>query len=299
MIKNNKPLSLLIVAAIYFLAFYACYFAFPLVNKSNTYLTILYLDIIATVIVFIFSVLFKNSSIYDPYWSVAPPVIATYLVFLNPEGNSVRQWILLILIFFWGIRLTLNWARGWKGLIHQDWRYTDISIKTGLMYWPVSFLGIHLMPTIFVFLGCLPLWYALTAANNIQFLDFLALTITLGAIIIEWMADQQLWIFRKKAISGQIMNTGLWSVMRHPNYFGEITFWGGMFLFGIAASGVVAAWTGIGFLGMVLLFNFISVPIMNKRNLARRPKYTEYMKITPALWPRWPKKGHKNKRTLP
>lgn len=284
---KNKPLSLIIVTVIYFIAFYACVLAYPLVEKGNTYLTVLYLDIIATVVVFFFSVIFKNSSIYDPYWSAAPPIIVVYLILLNPEGNINRQWIVLILVFIWGIRLTLNWIRGWNGIKHQDWRYTDIANKTGKMYWPVSFLGIHLMPTIFVFLGCLPLWYGLSSSTSIHFIDFLAIVFTLGAIIIEWVADEQLRSFRKTAKPGQVMNSGLWAFLRHPNYFGEIAFWGGIFIFALAASPNEAIWTGSGFLAMILLFRFISVPLMDKRNLARRPKYADYRKKVPALLPMW------------
>ena len=151
----SKLFSVTTVMLIYLLSFWAVYFIFPFINYPEDVVRVLIADVIATGIVFAFSVLFNNSSIYDPYWSVAPPIIVVHLMLLFPEGNYARQMIILGLVSFWGIRLTLNWIRGWPGLKHQDWRYTHISKKTGKLYWPVSFLGIHLMPTLFVFMGCL------------------------------------------------------------------------------------------------------------------------------------------------
>jgi steroid 5-alpha reductase family enzyme len=288
--KLSKPISLLIIFAVYAIAFAAVYFLFPYLPAENSFLQVLYADVVATVIVFFFSVLLKNSSTYDAYWSVVPPIIAIHLYLISPNGLLLRQAIVITLVFFWAVRLTANWARGWSGMHHQDWRYTNISEKTGIFYWPVSFLGIHLMPTIMVFLGCLPLWFSIASPQAFNFVDVFAILLTLAAVIFEWTADEQLRNFLKKAKKGQLMDKGLWSLTRHPNYLGEISFWAGMFLFGLAASGKDAAWTGIGVLGMILLFAFISIPMMDKRSLDRRSGYADYIKRVPALWIKWPKK---------
>ena len=112
-------------------------------------------DVAATVVIFIFSVIARNSSVYDPYWSVAPIPIALYWLsqpssdgFANP-----RHMLIFALVCLWALRLTTNWAYQWRGLGHEDWRYRDIKRQTGRFYWPVSFLGIHLMPTVLVFVG--------------------------------------------------------------------------------------------------------------------------------------------------
>src|SRR5262249_8802343 len=81
----------------------------------------------ATVVVFAFSVAADNSSVYDPYWSVAPMVIAPWLVARAAPGVPlVRQIVVVALVMAWGARLTWNWARGWQGLAHEDWRYVEI-----------------------------------------------------------------------------------------------------------------------------------------------------------------------------
>ncbi len=83
---------------------------------------------------------------------------------------------------------------------------------------------------------------------------------------------------------GRVADRGLWRFSRHPNYLGEIGFWWGMWLFALAAA-PDWWWTVVGPLAMVLLFAFVSVPMMDRRSLARRPAYAEHMRRVPALFP--------------
>jgi len=145
-------------------------------------------DLAATVVVFIFSVIANNSSVYDPYWSVAPvPIALFWLLQPGSDGFANPHHVLIfVLLCLWAIRLTANWADRWRGLGHEDWRYQDIHKQTGSWYWPVSFLGIHLMPTILVFLGSLALWPTLSDRNtHLTWLDGVAALVTLAAVIIE------------------------------------------------------------------------------------------------------------------
>ena len=280
---------MVLIISIYLIAYLSVYFLFPLIPFENTMLKVLTADIIATVMVFMFSIIFNNSSVYDPYWSVIPPFIVIYLMKLYPEGNDIRQIVVLLVVLFWSFRLTLNWLRGWHGIKHEDWRYVSIAEKTGKFYWPVSFLGIHLMPTLFVFLGCLPLWYSLSSSSAFNFYDIIAIVFTLGAIFLEWIADEQMIRFRKNNKQNSYLNSGLWAFSRHPNYLGEISFWIGIFLFTLSSSSFTTSkglWTGAGFLMMTILFVFISIPLMEKRNLARKPGYEKYISSVPALVPR-------------
>ncbi|MCX7029711.1 MAG: DUF1295 domain-containing protein, partial [Spirochaetes bacterium] len=123
-------------------------------------------DVLATVVVFCFSAGFDNSSIYDPYWSVAPvPISLFWLLATGAAGIRTRQAAVLLLVAAWAARLTVNCLAKWRGLDQEDWRYAGYR-RLGIWYWPVSFLGFHLMPTVLVFLGCLPLWPALTAGGR-------------------------------------------------------------------------------------------------------------------------------------
>jgi steroid 5-alpha reductase family enzyme len=241
-------------------------------------------DVVATVVVFGFSVVLDNSSVYDAYWSVAPMAIAPALAWVG-AAPVARKAIVVALVLLWGARLTYNWARGWQGLGHEDWRYVAYR-KAGRAYWPISFVGIHMMPTVLVFLGCLSLFPALVSGTApLGPIDVAAFAVTAGAIALEGVADQQLRAFRlSDPAPGTILESGVWAWCRHPNYLGEISLWWGLFLFAVAADRS-AWWTVAGPLAITLLFSFVSVPLLDKRSLARRPKYAEHMARIPALFP--------------
>lgn len=244
-------------------------------------------DVAATVVVFAFSVALANSSMYDPYWSVAPPALfAAWIV--TSESISIRAWIVGALTLIWGARLTWNFLRGWSGLDHEDWRYRDLRAKSGRAYWIVSFLGIHFFPTVLTFLGSLSIWVAVTGARPLGILDALAIVVTVIAIVIEALADEQLLRFvRSKPPSEAYLDAGLWRYSRHPNYFGEVTFWWGLFFFALAAD-PTRWWVVVGPVAITALFVFISIPMIDRRMIARRPAYAAQKKRVSALVP-WPR----------
>lgn len=141
-----------------------------------------------------------------------------------------------------------------------------------------------------VYLGILPLHAALTSGAPLGALDLVAAVVTAAAIVIETVADEQLRNFRRaKQADGDICNVGLWAWSRHPNYFGELSFWLGLLLFGLAAG--APAWTSVGLVAMVVLFVGASIPMAEKRSLARRPQYAEHQRRVSMLIPLPPKKG--------
>jgi len=231
-------------------------------------------DLAATLAVFIFSVALDNSSMYDPYWSVAPvPILAFWMA--ESGVLTARQIVVLALVLAWAVRLTYNWLRRWKGLADEDWRYADYR-RFGAAYWPISFFGFHFFPTVVVFLGCLAVYPAFTASTTgIGILDLAAAVVTIAAIMIEAGADRQLRRFLStRRNPGQILDTGLWALSRHPNYFGEVLFWWGVYLFGLAANSAWW-WTIIGPVVVTGLFLGVSIPMMDKRMLARHPGYAQ------------------------
>ncbi len=252
-------------------------------------------DIAATLVIYAFSCTFKNASFYDPYWSVAPVPIAFFFAIwpVAPDTVLLRKIIVILLVMIWAVRLTGNWVRQWKGLSHEDWRYADLRKKSGRLFFLVDLGGIEMMPTILVFAGCLSLFAALSAGSKpFGFMDGIAMIVTAGAIYIEATADRQLREFAEaKKEPGDIMKTGLWAYSRHPNYFGEITFWWGLYLFGLAAAPKLW-WTIVGPLGITALFVFVSVPMIEKRSMERRPEYGEHIKNVSAIVP-WFPRGNK------
>ena len=242
----------------------------------------------ASLAVFAFSFTFRNSSFFDAYWSVAPLCVALYwLALAQPEVPGLRQGLVIALVAVWGARLTLNWARDWPGLDHEDWRYVRLREQTRALYWPVSLFGLHLFPTALVFLGCLALWPALVVGTRpVGLLDVAALAVTAGAIALEALADQQLHRFRRRPDRKpeDILATGVWSRSRHPNYLGEMGFWWGLWLFGIAAAPGLW-WTLVGPLAMTAMFRFTSIPMIERRMAERRPGWAEHAARVP-IFPR-------------
>ena len=245
-------------------------------------------DVVATVVVFGFSFGLKNSSTYDPYWSVAPLPIVLFWIQAG-AGFTGRNVLALGLVCIWGIRLTANWIQRWRGLGDEDWRYVDLQRKHGRAYWAVSLSGIHLFPTLLVFLGLLPVWAATRSAEPMGWIDGLATFVVILAIAIEARSDAELRTFlRSDPGPRAFLATGLWKYSRHPNYFGEVLFWWGLFGFGVAASSAYW-WTAAGAVSMTLLFRYISIPMMDERMMARRDGYREYADRTSGLMPRPPR----------
>lgn len=266
-------------------------------------------DIAATVAIFIFSRLYKNSSFYDAYWSVIPPLIALYwaLEATAIEATAIeataieatavavddtRAWLVIVLVWLWGIRLTVNWATYWPGLEHEDWRYGPIKTNAGKWNALADFSAIHLFPTVIVFVACLPIYAAVAMdARPLNWLDYVAAAVTALAIIIELLSDIQLHRFLAHRKEGEIMKTGLWAYSRHPNYFGEWLFWAGLALFGIAA--VPSAWWWVlpGAIAMLVMFLVASIPMIDKRSVERRPEYEAHMARVSGFVPWFPKTG--------
>lgn len=284
--------ALLVCCGVYLGALTAAVLAGRLLQGGHPLLVAFIADLVATVVVFVFSMVFNNSSMYDPYWSVAPPLIALYWLSAAgfPETLTPPQLVVLALTLLWAVRLTLNWARHWKGMGHEDWRYVRFRERYGPLYWPVSFFGIHLFPTLLVFLGCLSLYPVMytggTPGRHFGVLDILAAIVTLAAIAIEATADRQLHRFTKGSPTpGKILNHGLWARCRHPNYLGEMLFWWGLYLFCLA-SAAGNWWFIIGPAAITGLFLGISIPMMDRHLLDRKSGYAEHMQQVPTLFPR-------------
>ena len=232
-------------------------------------------DLAATFAIFSFSFAYGNSSFYDAYWSVAPLPIALFWTGASEGAVGARQALVLLLIAVWGARLTWNWVRGWHGLEHEDWRYVDLRRTTGRAYWLVSLVGLHLLPTLWVFGGLLPVYAAVgVPARPLGALDALAALVTAGAIALEAAADEQLRRWRLASPPPQgFLASGLWAWSRHPNYLGEMGFWWGLWLFGVAAAPRLW-WTLAGPVAITLMFRFVSLPMIETRMRERRPAYT-------------------------
>jgi len=186
----------------------------------------------------------------------------------------------------WGLRLTANWAIGWTGLDHEDWRYRMLYETAPMPRWAVSFTSVHLFPLIVVTLGSIPM--AIVASHSgrgFGVLDVLAVVIALTGVALQQFADLDLRRFNRTKQPGDVLNTGLWSRSRHPNYLGEMCWWWSLFIFVLAAN-PGSWWAGVGAVAMTVMFFTASIPIAEKRSAERRPGWETYKANTPMVLPR-------------
>ena len=279
---NSKLSSLAICLVIYILAFYFSYLLLPETSKS-IWIKITLWHIYATLFIYIGSLLLKNSSLYDPFWSVAPIPIVIYLTTIS-ENSLMIKLIILIPIIFWGLRLTRNWIISWPGLKHEDFRYVDLKNTNSLKGELNNLFGIHLFPTFIVNIALYPLLFVFTNDITITLSLCIASLFTFLSVVLETVADEQMRKFRNNPDNkGKTMKLKLWKYSRHPNYLGELLFWFGICFIGMSSI-ATPIWIIICPIIMMMLFVFVSCPLMDKRSLKNRSDYQEYMEKTSQLF---------------
>lgn len=278
-IKQSRALSFIAVAIIYVICTLVGLGQYGYLPFS-TPINLLIADTVATIVCFIFSLILKNSSVYDPYWSVAPIVIVIGYAIVN--GLNALGIVLLVAVCYWGIRLTANWAYTFKGLTHQDWRYTMLCEKTGKFYPIINFIGIHYVPTLVVY-GCiLPAVMVIENKPEINVLSIIFACVSVAAATMQGVADIQMHKYRKNKTTSFIRN-GLWRNSRHPNYLGEILMWWGIGLSVVCA--MPNMWYLIfGAVANTVLFLSVSIPMADGRQ-ARKEGFVQYKAETRMLLP--------------
>lgn len=278
-IKQSRAGSFIVVALVYILASAGGILIYKRLELP-WWLALLVADVCATVFTFVFSVLFKNASVYDPYWSVQPIVILA--AFLVGDGVTAFGLLLLFAVSFWGVRLTANWTYTFCGLKHQDWRYTMLCEKTGVFYPAINFLGIHMVPTLVVYACILPAVYAVVHRVELTPLGVIFLLVSVCAVVLQGVSDIQMHKFRK-CRNGNFIRDGLWKYSRHPNYLGEILMWWGIAL-SVVCSATDSLYLASGAVANTLLFLFVSIPMADKRQ-SRKDGFDAYKKQTRMLLP--------------
>ncbi|MGW0162832.1 DUF1295 domain-containing protein [Mycobacterium sp. NPDC003323] len=260
-------------------------------TTERLWLDTLIADVLATLVIFVFSRVYRNSSFYDAYWSVIPPLLLCYWWYrAAPEVDLLRAWLITVVVVLWAIRLTANWVYAFPGLHHEDWRYPMFKQRAGRFEIVADLVAIHLIPTFQVFLAMVPVYVAITRPDpGLVWLSWIALVVGLAAVAVELVADVQMHRFVAERREGQAMDRGLWSWSRHPNYFGEFSFWAALALFGIAADPGLWWLSVIGAVAILAMFLGASIPMMEQRSLQRRPSYQDVIDRVPRFVP-WPPK---------
>jgi steroid 5-alpha reductase family enzyme len=284
LIAFSKKQTLWVFVIIYLFAIFigSLIVLYGVKNNHDIILTTLVSTVAMTIIIFFFSNILKNASIYDPYWSVIPIVIVIewILIYKNLSLNVI---LMLVAVLVWGIRLTLNWWKNWSGFKHQDWRYTQLHDQAPKVYFLTNFFGIHMIPTLVVYIQLINA-HDIMLYQGISPIFVIGFILSLSAAIIQFIADKQMYEFRLIHQNAKsCIDEGLWKYSRHPNYLGELTFWVGIYIMYFSHARVINLNIVYPIL-MISLFLFISIPLMEKK-LANRPGYDEYKQNVSMLLP--------------
>lgn len=241
-------------------------------------------------LLWVLSLVLRNSSIVDPFWGTGF-VVANWLYFaLTPDGFPARKWLVAILVTVWGLRLSVhlllrNWGKG------EDFRYRKWREEAGSPWWWRSFFKVFVLQGLLLWVISAPLLVAQFSPNpaHLTILDFLALAVWVVGFFFEAMGDLQLARFRANpANKGKVLDTGVWRFTRHPNYFGDATQWWAYYLFAAVAGGWWTIFSPILMTGMLLRVS--GVTLLEKTLATTKPGYREYVESTSAFIPWLPRK---------
>ena len=236
---------------------------------------------------FIVAVIRNRNDVADIAWG-GGFVLAAATAYLFAGSNNARAILVLAMVAAWGIRLMLHIGIRNRGK-PEDHRYKAWRREWGSSYLLRSFAQVFLLQGFLVLVISLPVTLGLTRQGPpLSLLDVIGLGIWLFGFTFEAVGDFQLLQFKKDLSNkGRIMTKGLWRYTRHPNYFGEVTLWWGMFLICVSIPG--SYWTVAGPLTITYLILKVSgTPLLEKR-YANNPEYAEYIKKTSSFFPLPPK----------
>jgi steroid 5-alpha reductase family enzyme len=248
-----------------------------------------------------------NNSQVDKLWSIVPAPYAWYMTWKG--GMDERMVLMSILVTIWAARLTYNFARRggyswkfWEG--EEDYRWEVLRQRPGFKN-PIVWLLFNLFFICFyqntlIFLFTLPVLSGLAEnAAPVGLWDYVLAAVYVGLVVMEYIADQQQYDFQtekyRRINAGEplgeyadgFVQTGLWSKMRHPNYFAEQSIWVVFYLFSVAATGEWLNWTLAGSVLLIILFKGSS-DFSEEISAKKYPAYKEYQKkvgrFIPKFW---------------
>jgi steroid 5-alpha reductase family enzyme len=197
-------------------------------------------------------------------------------------GDLWRRLLLVVLVGVWGLRLALHMVQRSRG--HgEDPRYTELLS---------ALRKIYLTQAVALWFVSLPLQVSAVSHGSVLPVVVLGVVIWLVGWTFETVGDAQLKAFKADASNkGKIMDRGLWSWTRHPNYFGDSAVWWGLFL--VSASAWPGVFTLLSPVAMTYFLVFATGARLLERSMEKRPGYREYQQRTSYFLPRPPKRQSK------
>jgi steroid 5-alpha reductase family enzyme len=235
---------------------------------------------------FIVSIVKKRNDVADLAWGLG--FIGLSSVWLLHQGQVPKAGLLsLILVIIWGLRLA---SHIYTRIVtrSEDARYATWREQWGKLVYVRSFLQVFLLQTILLLIISLPVLWTTRFSVDALAPVIIGTIVWLIGFLFEFVGDRQLRMFiQEPSNKGRIMDQGLWKYSRHPNYFGEMTQWWGLWI--IALSAPFGWVTVVGPLLITFLLVKVSgVPLLEKRYEGNQA-YDAYKKRTSMIIP-WPPK---------
>lgn len=241
-------------------------------------------------VVWLASLARHDSSIMDIVYALVAAIPAAALVAWRGTW-SAHEIIVVALAMIWSLRLSGYLA--WRNLGHgvEDARYASWRKRFGGNWWWWSYFQVFIMQGVLIWLWCLPLALALFAAPAAAgWQHVVAVIVFLAGFVFQAGGDWQLERFKQtRSDRSEVLTGGLWSLTRHPNYFGEAVIWWSFWL-----CSLVHPWGWLTIVAPVYVTWFMakgSATPMQERYLAKtKPAYAAYVARVPAFFP-WTKAG--------
>lgn len=218
-------------------------------------------------------------------------VVVAWISLIASQQFTVQNLLMVLLITIWGGRLFWYlFRRNWHK--PEDYRYINLRKRWGTTFVNLkAFLNVFVLQGVLLFIISLPIMNRFSQTESaLRWWNIVGIMVWIVGFYFEVMGDYQLEQFKSNPQNkGKLLTTGLWSLTRHPNYFGEATCWWGIFLLSISTWQDL--WTIIGPMTILLLLLFVSgVPLLEKK-YSERADFIEYASHTPKFVPFIGKKG--------
>ena len=232
---------------------------------------------------FVLSLVKKRNDVADTAWGLGFVLLAWTSFYLG-HAQDTRGLLVGFLVSIWGIRLAWHIHSRNKGKT-EDYRYAKWREEWGTWFYVRSYVQVYLLQGFLLFLIVLPtLFINKSIAPSLGIFDFVGVAFWIFGFIFESVGDAQLARFIKDpANKGKLMQSGLWRYTRHPNYFGEVTMWWGVWL--LALSVPYGFLSIIGPIAITILILKVSgIPMLEKKML-ENPEFAEYKRRTSIFVP--------------
>ena len=236
---------------------------------------------------FVISLIKRRNDVADVAWGLGFVLLAWTSFFLA-DFRGIRGLVADILVSIWGLRLAWHIHGRHRGK-PEDFRYMAWRREWSKWFYARSYAQVYLLQGALLFVVALPvLAINRSPGSGFAVLNLVGVCVWLFGFIFESVGDAELARFAKDPVNrGKILQTGLWRFTRHPNYFGEVTQWWGIWLIAV---GIPGSWFSVaGPLTITLLILKVSgIPMLEKK-MAENPAFAEYRRRTSVFVPWIPK----------